>query len=99
ILLGNGSGGFTPGPGSPFASLGVLAVGDFNGDGKTDLAVSGPTGLTVLLGNGSGGFAPAAASPVIVSGGAAVGDFNGDGKLDLAVASTNFNTLASTITV
>ncbi|MCY2987786.1 MAG: FG-GAP-like repeat-containing protein [Planctomycetota bacterium] len=64
------------------------AVGDFNGDGKSDLAVinnwNGKIG--VLLGNGVGGFAPAVS---YAAGGTpyslAVGDFNGDGHSDLAV--------------
>ena len=65
------------------------AVGDFNGDGKLDLAVANVLSNTVsiLLGDGRGNFtlasSPAVAGfPVSV----AVGDFNGDGKLDLAVA-------------
>ena len=64
------------------------AVGDFNGDGKLDLAVAnaGSKNVSVLLGNGDGTFkAPVnfgAPGPQSV----AVGDFNGDGKLDLAVA-------------
>jgi hypothetical protein len=42
VLLGNGSGGFTPAPDSPLASSDgsePAAVGDFNGDGRPDLAV------------------------------------------------------------
>src|SRR5207253_6982357 len=64
------------------------AVGDFNGDGKLDLAVAnaGSKNVSVLLGNGDGTFkAPVnfgAPGPQSV----AVGDFNGDGNLDLAVA-------------
>ena len=41
VLLGNGSGGFTPAPGSPFpigSTPQGISVGDFNGDGIADLA-------------------------------------------------------------
>jgi Bacterial Ig-like domain (group 3)/FG-GAP-like repeat/FG-GAP repeat len=96
VLLGNGSGGFTPAAGSP-VTVGMqphgVTVGDFNGDGKQDLAVvnAGSNNVTVLLGNGSGGFAPAAGSPVTVGTfplSVAVGDFNGDGIQDLAIANS-----------
>lgn len=66
----------------------ALAVGDFNGDGISDLAVGNNLGgISILLGNGDGTFKTATNIPlqgatVFV----AVGDFNGDGKPDLAVA-------------
>ena len=66
----------------------AIVVGDFNGDGKIDLAVAntGSGDVSILLGNGDGTFQPAVNyaagnSPTDI----AVGDFNGDGKLDLAV--------------
>ncbi|HEV2348299.1 MAG TPA: choice-of-anchor D domain-containing protein [Terriglobia bacterium] len=75
----------------------TVAVGDFNGDGKPDLAVpnSGSNTISILLGNGNGTFTAAATSPATGSTPfqAAVGDFNGDGKLDLAVANFGSNTL------
>jgi hypothetical protein len=67
-----------------------VAVGDFNGDGKLDLAVANPSSgnVSVLLGYGDGTFQAAVSYPVGGCGPSAiaVGDFNGDGKLDLAVA-------------
>ena len=92
VLLGNGSGGFSPTSGSP-AAVGVdpvsIAAGDFNGDGRTDLATANLDGtVTVLLGDGVGGFT-AGSSPVMLGGSPisiAVGDFGGDGRADLAVA-------------
>ena len=94
VLLGNGLGGFTPGPGSPFSAGGgttSIAVGDFNGDGIDDLAAANfyDFNVTVLLGNGLGGFTPAPGSPFPVSStpnSIAVGDFNGDGIQDLVTA-------------
>jgi len=60
-----------------------VAVGDFNGDGKPDLAVGGSS-VSVLLGNGDGTFQPAVNYGPGSGWGLAVADFNGDGKLDLA---------------
>jgi hypothetical protein len=78
-----------------------VSVGDFNGDGKPDLAVgfSGPLGdpggVSILLNNGFGSFKPAVnyragMTPVSV----ARGDFTHGHKLDLALANANDNTIS-----
>ena len=70
-----------------------MATGDFNGDGKQDLAVTNTTDNTVsiLFGRGDGTFQPAVAYKVGGSpSGVTVGDFTGDGKPDLAIAIVMF---------
>ena len=92
VLLGNGDGTFQPAVIYGTVGSNSVAVGDFNGDGRADLAVANDYSVnsigsvSVLLGNGDGTFQPAVsygttgAPPSI-----AVADFNGDGKADLAV--------------
>ena len=89
--------GIAPAPGSAFPvgnDPNDLAVGDFNRDGRLDLAFANheTQHLTVLLGNGRGVFAPAPKSPFAVDvkphvHGIATGDFNGDRNLDLVTDS------------
>ena len=71
--------------------------GDFNRDGKLDLAVADVASNTVsvLLNNGNGSFAPAVSYTVgSAPQSIAVADFNGDGKLDLAVSNGGSNTVS-----
>jgi hypothetical protein len=103
ILVGNGDGTFqakTPVVlGSAFSlNFGCrnLAVGDFNGDGKNDLAVVGSLdpnkSVALLLGDGTGNFT---GSPLFItvsstlpydsnSSSIVARDFNKDGKIDIA---------------
>jgi hypothetical protein len=62
-------------------------VGDFNGDGKQDLAVANATSdnVSILLGDGAGNFSVPTNYAVGNASSVAVGDFNGDGRQDLAV--------------
>jgi hypothetical protein len=85
-------------PQQPFATgpgAGRVAVGDFNGDGKPDLAVVNYSSNTVSVllnttptGGTTPSFAPQQTFDSGISGSQsmAVGDFNGDGKPDLAFA-------------
>src|SRR5207249_6690583 len=75
----------------------LVAIGDFNGDGKQDLAVAdfGSDTVSIRLGDGMGGFGGStevSVGPAPYS--VAIGDFNGDGKQDLAVAKLVGNTVS-----
>jgi hypothetical protein len=104
VLLGNGGGTFRPA-----VTTGLLpgansvAAGDFNGDGRLDLAISNRLTdvVEVLRGNGDGTFQAnpvllpvrpnGATFPTITS--VAVGDFQHNGTLDIAVTSAASNTV------
>jgi hypothetical protein len=92
VLLGRGDGTFRPETRLPAGEvLAELLTGDFDADGKADLAVASTNrrDVSVHLGNGDGTFRPRAAYEV--NGGPvsmASGDFNGDGKTDLVIIGT-----------
>ena len=85
-LLGNGDGTFQPVVNvttpTPMGGLRSIAIADFNGDRKPDLAIG--AGNILLLGKGNGTFQKpltlGAGGPGIAS-----ADFNLDGRPDLAV--------------
>jgi hypothetical protein len=74
----------------------AVALGDFNGDSKPDLAVASSNGTVgILLGNGDGTFRAEIDYAVNQNPSSlAVGDFNGDGKLDLAVTNSGSDTIS-----
>jgi hypothetical protein len=97
LLLGDGNGNFVEGVGSPFVAGSqprAVTVGDFDLDGKLDLAVANAVSgnLSILAGNGAGGFTLAATrtvgtTPLAV----VVEDFNGDGRPDIVAANGGSN--------
>jgi len=89
ILLGNGDGTFQ-GPTRVLqeALSNAIAVADFNGDGRVDLAVAFPSVyVSVLLGNGDGAFTAVPNYDIVppTPSSIAAADFNGDGRVDLVV--------------
>jgi hypothetical protein len=85
---------------NPAGNGGGTVVGDFNGDGIPDLAVTAGEAIDVLLGNGDGTFTAGATVPILQGAyGIAVADFNGDGKLDLAVLSNDPSNVTGTVVV
>ena len=106
VLMNQGGGALSPAVNYTVGGLSVLGVvtGDFNGDGKPDIAAAAgsvdytpPGALAILLGNGDGTFQPAALTQVGSPAGTlvalAAADVNGDGKLDIvaSVWDANFN--------
>jgi hypothetical protein len=86
MLLGNGDGTFRPGASYPGeSSPSAIAVGDFNGDHKLDIAIANflISEISVWLGNGDGTFQPAVNYAANFPIGVTTADLNGDGKLDL----------------
>jgi len=90
ILLGDGTGRFRPLKGSPFPtgkSPSRIAIGDLNGDGINDVAVTNynENSLTIFLMNKTG----ISGSRTIQAGnhpdGICIRDLNNDGKNDIAV--------------
>ena len=98
VFLGRGDGTFRIEKTTAGAQVYVVATGDLNGDGTTDLvALTFGAGVAgVLLSNGDGTFHSAGNFNLGTPGQLFVGyppslalaDFNGDGKLDMVAANT-----------
>jgi VCBS repeat protein len=91
VFLNKGDGTFGASPAHSFATqatVTAVALADFNGDGKLDIATAshGTDQVAILTGNGDGTFN----TPVVFAAGQGVSgigvaDFNGDGKPDIVV--------------
>jgi hypothetical protein len=98
IFLGKGDGTFTA---APSIVTGIfpccLVTGDFNGDGKVDLAFGSIVdgSISIELGDGDGTFTQGVSIPGTFAnaGDLAVGDFNGDGIEDLVLSQPEAQTL------
>jgi len=95
VLLGNGDGTFTAAPTIDFpfnTTPPFILAGDFNGDGKLDLATfsDGANEVIVLLGKGDGTFPTTITTPapnLQAEPSTLMVDLNGDGIPDLVVTS------------
>jgi hypothetical protein len=101
VLLGKGDGTFQPHVDYTAGNYPqAIAVGDFNGDGKLDLALGTSASLAtvaVLLGNGDGTFQPSVGYAVATySGTLVVADFNHDGAPDIAGTTGGVSVLLNT---
>ncbi|HKT47813.1 MAG TPA: FG-GAP-like repeat-containing protein [Candidatus Acidoferrales bacterium] len=109
VFLGDGKGGFTQATGSPIAlPSGVtgptaMTLGDFNADGRQDLAIAAnnnnttqPGEFVVMLNQGSGAFAPAGPAVVVGKSPVAIAsaDFDTNGSADLAIVNQVDNSIS-----
>ncbi|WP_170139472.1 FG-GAP-like repeat-containing protein [Larkinella arboricola] len=95
VLLNNGAGGFNAPVSYPAGRTPIgITAGDFNNDGKPDLASGDYNGnkVVILLNSGNGLFSspPAGNTPFWL----ASADLNGDGKPDLATANITANSVS-----
>ena len=94
VLLGDGTGNFTAAPSSPITDTGPPVVGDWNNDGKQDVAfeTTGTGGgiITTYLGNGDGTFTVSNSYATIAGANyLSASDIDGDGNTDLYVGEAN----------
>jgi len=102
VFLGNGDGTLQSPKTYPVGNVPIsIAVGDFNGDGKPDLAVANrqDNTVSVLFGNGDGSFQPQVTAPTGKEPTSVIAaDFTGSGRTDLAIANLSDNTVSVLLT-
>lgn len=90
VFINNGNGTFAAGLPYAVTDASIITLGDFNGDGNVDVAVSSSSGSgeeIVFLGNGNGTFqAGKTSAGVSLPAFAVTRDFNNDGNLDLVIS-------------
>jgi hypothetical protein len=94
VLLGEGNGMFQTPMIIPFDANAFPIVGDFNSDGRPDIAVIGVFSaldhVTILLGNGNGTFQNGVQYATgIIPYDIAIGDLNGDGLPDIVTTDSS----------
>ena len=92
VLFGNGDGSLAAAPyfRATDRTLATVAAGDFNGDGRDDIAAGGDQRFAIYLAQASGRFAaPRFAAAAGTPQRAIAGDFNRDARADLAYLSGN----------
>lgn len=101
VSIANGDGTFKPAVAYNYPTgilLAPMTFGDFNGDGRVDIAISavGKNYLAIYLGNGDGTFQAPKNSVITLNSGQSIAasplvaaDFNHDGHIDLAIVGSD----------
>lgn len=93
VLIGVGDGTFRAErsfPTGTTSSPSAVVLGDLDGDGKSDLAITmAPSLVGVLRGNGDGTFGAVTPYAVSNAAGIAIGDIDGDSRPDMVVANSS----------
>ena len=94
ILLNNGDGSFGSATTTPNVFPAGVVIGDLNGDGNADVAITNQ-GVTILLGNGDGTLGtPAQYATTYGPFAIEIADVNVDGKADLVVSGNQSNAIS-----